>query len=1486
MSARLPFSEPTRIWFDETFDRATPVQRKGWSAINGGAHTLLVAPTGSGKTLAAFLAAIDYCLNLPAEAPAGVRVLYVSPLKALVYDVERNLRAPLIGIAHRAAALDIPVRDVQVDVRTGDTPQKERQRQAKQAADILVTTPESLFLLLGSKARENLRGVHTVIIDEIHALAPTKRGAHLALSLERLSALCAQEPQRVGLSATVRPLDEMARFLAGRRAVETVDLSARPQLDLEVTVPVPDMENPQPAAAPKPGGSILGELYTRELGAPEPAERGIWPAIYPRLLEQINDNRATIIFVNSRGLCERLTQRLNELAGEQIVRSHHGSVSHEKRREIEEGLKQGQIKGIVATSSLELGIDMGAVDRVVLVESPGSVARGLQRVGRAGHQVGECSVGRLFPKFRGDLLECTVIAQRMLAGEIEPVRVPRNTLDVLAQQIVAMCCDEPRTSSEIEQLVTRAYPYEQLSADALQAVLDMLSGHYPSQDFADLRPLLAWDRSSDELRPRRGAPMVSRMNAGTIPDRGNYTVTLGPDGGRLGELDEEMVFETRPGENILLGASTWRVEDITRDRVIVSPAPGEPGKLPFWRGDGPGRPIELGRALGVFVRRLGAMSRNKAIDWLQKQAKLDTHAAHNLAGYIAEQKEHTGSLPTDRNITVERFRDELGDWRICILTPFGARVHAPWSMALQQRLSIEHGFEVQVMYTDDGIVLRFADTDELPDLDALLPDPDEVEELVTDQLAHTAMFAGLFRENAARALLLPRRRVDQRTPLWAQRLKAQNLLAAVRKYANFPIVLETYRQALSDIFDLQALRGLLRDIQARTLRVDEVETRSASPFARSLVFAYVAAYIYEQDAPLAERRAQALTLDRNLLGELLGQAELRELIDADVLQQLELELQRLVDARHARDADEIHDLLRQLGDLSETEIAERAGCDVPTALAQLDEERRAIPISVAGGSRWIAAENAAVYRDALGAMPPPGLPEAFVKDHDNPLEFLAYRFARTHGPFLTHDLAGRLGLRPAQVEPVLRGLLHAGSLVQGEIRPGGIEPDWCDAEVLRRLKRRTLAKLRDAVAPVDAASLAVFLPQWHGLGDERGGPARLREVIAQLEGLDLPWSALRDHILPTRISGFTPDMLDMLAAGGEVVWIGRAPLGSRDGRIALYLREHVHELLDVKDDDVEGEGEPLDAAHLRVLDHLRERGASFTFELESVVQKTHPEIKVQDFRSLLWDLVWRGLITNDTFAPLRSLGARARRGGGRRARIASTMTGGRWSRVEGLHDASVTDTERTLARANMLLERYGIVSREAVAAEGLRGGFGPSYKVLSTLEESGRVRRGYFIEGLSGAQFARPGTVDRVRSTQAEPTDDIDSDNLAIDLLPAADPANPWGSLLPWPQTGGEGSTRPRRVAGAWLLLHAGNPLLYLGANGRQLITFPAVLDRPGVQAACFDALRDMPRTTRRGTLVIEKVDGVAVGDSRYREALLQAGFISDYRGVAAEAFG
>ncbi|MGI9336615.1 MAG: DEAD/DEAH box helicase [Gammaproteobacteria bacterium] len=1515
------FSEATRAWFNDAFEAPTPVQAQGWPAIARGQHALMVAPTGSGKTLAAFLWGIDSTLSIERTAAAGVRVLYVSPLKALVYDVERNLRAPLVGIRHAANRLGVSVREVGVAVRTGDTPQKERQAMARNPADILVTTPESLYLMLGSKAAATLASVHTVIVDEVHALAPTKRGVHLALSLERLALLTTRDPQRIGLSATVRPTDEVARFLAGDREVEVIDCATPPRLDLTVTVPVPDMENvhvppPQPRSGP-----ILGELYAREVGTPQ-TERGIWSAIYPEVLDRILANRSTIVFVNSRALAERLSQRLNELAGieegePELVLAHHGSVSHEQRTGIEERLKAGEVKGIVATSSLELGIDMGAVDEVILVESPGWVARGLQRVGRAGHQFGAVSTGRLYPKFRGDLLEAAVVGKRMLEGAIESIRIPRNALDVLGQQMVAAVCDRPCTGAELLQFARRAHPYRDLPADALTAMLEMLSGNYPSSDFADLRPRLAWNRTTDVVSARRGTAMVARVNAGTIPDRGNYGVHLGEAGPRVGELDEEMVFESRAGDLVVLGASTWRIETITRDRVIVSPAPGEPGRLPFWRGDGPGRPIELGEALGAFTREVGGVLAREGMEgaqvWLLEHAPLDRFAARNLAAYLAEQREHTGTLPTDRAITVERFRDELGDWRVCVLSPFGSRIHAPWAIAIKAQLEARHGFEVQVMYTDDGIVLRLADTQDTPPLDELLPEAEAVEDLVTAQLSDTALFAGLFRENAVRSLLLTRRRPGQRTPLWAQRQKAQSLLATVRRYPGFPVVLETYRQALSDVFDLQGLRELLRRVRSRQVRVDDVETSGASPFARSLVFAYVANYLYDQDAPLAERRAQALTLDQGLLRELLGQSELRELIDPQALSTLEAELQHLTEDRRARDADELHDVLRRIGDLSADELSRRSAGRAQDWIAQLVDARRAVEIGLARQRRYIAAQDAGLYRDAFGSMPPTGLPASYLEPVDQPLETLLARCARSRGPFTSAELGARYDVPPAQLEPALRVLEARGALVHGEIRPGGSQLEWCDAEVLRRLKRRTLAALRNEAAAVDAATFAAFLAQWHerhrqGLSPDAPLPAadQLERAVVRLEGLALAWSTLAHTLLPARIPGFSLDQLDMLSANGRVVWVGCGALGANDGKVALYRRDQVARLLpappganvaelrgrerlgpDQQSDDEPDAGPALDAdpihhspIHDTLLQHLRQRGASFLTELEDAVRRAWPETVASEFEAALWDLVWAGVITNDTFGPLRALGRKARPG---RGRGSSRLAGGRWALVQSLTSAPLSPTERTLAHANMLLERYGIVSRSAAQAEALAGGFAPLYKVLKTMEDAGRARRGYFVEGLPGAQFGQIGAVDRLRG--ARPDRGAPGPRTADDVLALAaiDPANPYGALLPWPETGAAGDDRrgrPRRVPGAWVLGIGGRPILYLSASRREVLTFPAMIDtRAGDLLACIRCLGSLPHG-RNKLLIVERVDGARVEESPHAALWRQAGFVSDYRGL------
>jgi ATP-dependent Lhr-like helicase len=1438
------FTQATRRWFEATFPAPTRVQVEGWGAIAGGAHALLLAPTGSGKTLAAFLWCLDRLGRRPPDAGAGVRVVYVSPLKALAYDIERNLRAPLDGLERAAAAAGERFTPPRIAVRTGDTSPAERRQMLRRPAEILITTPESLYLMLGSGARETLRLTDTVIVDEIHALAPNKRGAHLMLSLERLAGLTARDPQRIGLSATQRPLEEIGRFLGGDRPVALVDASEPPHLELEIEVPVEDMTKPQGEREPEQDAERTG------------AAPGMWAAIHPRLVELVRAHRSTIIFSNSRRLCERLAQGINDLAGEPLVRAHHGSVSRDQRLEIEELLKTGRLRGIVATSSLELGIDMAAVDLVVQIESPGSVARGLQRVGRAGHGVGQRSFGRIFPKHRGDLLESALVARRMLDGAIEATRVPQNPLDVLAQQIVALVAGEPEgvAVARVWDLARRAYPFATLTRDALAAVLDMLAGRYPSDELADLRPRLTWDRATDRLTPRLDAHLIALVSGGTIPDRGLYAVHLGESGPRIGELDEEMVNESREGEVFLLGASSWRIEQITRDRVIVSPAPGEPGKMPFWRGDGPGRPLELGRALGAFVRELGARGEADAVAWLGRDFRLDGRAARNLWRYLEAQRAATGTLPTDREITVERFRDQLGDFRVCILSPFGARVHAPWALALEARLGRRTGVEIETLWSDDGIVLRLAGGEEPPALATFLPEPEEAEGLVVEQLARSSLFAARFRENAARALLLPRRRPNERMPLWAQRLKAQSLLAAALRHPRFPIVLETYRECLQDVFDAGALVEILRGLASRELRLVEVETASPSPMARSLAFAYVAAYMYEGDAPLAERRAQALTVDRGLLGELLGRDELGALVDPALVATVEAELQATLPERRAKHADALHDLLRRVGDLSEDELAARADADPRPWLRALEEARRAAPVQVAGAARWIATEDVARYRDALGLAPPPETPAALLAPAPEPLESLLARWARTHGPFRTAEVAARLGLPAATVEPALRALVAAGRLVRGGVQADAPADEWCDAEVMRSLRRRTLARLRAEVAPVDAPALARFLSGWQGVG----GAGSLSEALDKLEGLSLPFSDLEQAVLPARMNGFAPAMLDERGALGELVWIGGGALGGDDGRVALYRRARVRLLLDPPAVPAE-----LPAPHRALLAALEAQGASFFPQIAAAL----PGATSAELLDALWELAFAGLVTNDTFQPLRARGAPRRLRGHGRNLVAQSA--GRWSAVSTLLRPAPSDTERLHARAGVLLERYGVVSREAVAAEGWAGGFASLGPVLRALEEAGRIRRGAFVDGLTGATFAHAGAVDRLRAAR-DGASARAGDEGAV-ALAALDPANPYGALVPWPDTNGDGGAEtPRRVAGARVVLVRGVPALYLEPGGRGL----RLLGAAGDEGALDTAVRALGRAARpRRPVRVERINGEPALKSAHAAALRRTGF-------------
>ncbi len=1515
----MAFSPAVRDWFGGSFAAPTPAQVDGWAAISGGHHTLIHAPTGSGKTLAAFLWCLDRLILAPSpaptrERPGTVRVLYVSPLKALSYDIERNLRAPLAGIALAAARRGESTPTISVGLRTGDTSAEERRGLVRRPPDVLITTPESLYLLLTSAARTILGGVEHVIVDEVHAIAGTKRGAHLALSLERLERLTARPPQRIGLSATQRPLETIGRFLGGigpDRAVRIVDVGARKLLELSVVVPVEDLSRlgePLPLDE-QPGGPV---------GGPE-ARVSIWPAIHPRILELIRAHRSTIVFCNSRRLAERLAQRLNELAGEELVRAHHGSIAREQRVAIEDDLKAGRLPAIVATSSLELGIDMGAVDLVIQVESPTSVARGLQRIGRAGHHVGAPSTGVIFPKYRGDLLEAAVVAERMHAGAIEETRIPRNPLDVLAQQLVAMAVMDRWTVDELAATVGHALPYETLSREALEGVLGMLAGAYPSDEFADLRARLIWDRVTDVVEGRRDARVVAVTSGGTIPDRGLFGVFIvgeaGTPGRRVGELDEEMVYESRVGEVITLGASAWRIEEITHERVVVSPAPGQPGKLPFWHGDAMGRPIELGRALGALVRELeadlgrGEKGRRAATDRLRERNDLDPLAADNLLAYLADEREVAGALPTDRRVVVERFRDELGDWRLCLLSPFGGRVHAPWALALEARLTERLGAEVQTIWSDDGIAIRLPDVD-LEGIDGLLfPDPDEIEDLVVGKLADSSLFASRFRENAARALLLPRRRPGSRTPLWQQRQRAAGLLAVASRYGSFPILVETYRECLSDVFDLPALREILAGVARREIAVHRVETVRASPFASSLLFDYVAAFMYEGDAPLAERRAQALTLDRDLLRELLGQEELRELLDPAALADLELAIQALADERRATTADQLHDLLRRVGDLSEPEVAARCtGGDAETErwLGELAASRRAVTARIAGELRWIAIEDAGRYRDAVGVQPPAGVPLAFLGPTEGALDGLLARYARTHGPFLSPDPAQRWGLPAGLVEEALGRLLAAGAILRGEFRPGGAEREWCDAEVLRQLRRRSLARLRREVEPVEPAALGRFLPEWQGVAPLPGlgaGPLeppatlrgsaaleRLAEVVDQLAGLPIPASVLERDILPARVPGYQPRLLDELGALGEVAWVGRGSLGRDDGRIVLVRPGR--ELLREATVGSAPDERPTGPRHVAIRAVLAGRGASFYRPLHAAAGGG-PDREMLD---ALWDLVWAGEVTNDTFGPLRAL-RWARPAAGRRPRpgrltsLGPPEAAGRWSLVDETAGSGETmapaaapaeTTARLHAIALALLDRHGIVTHEAVVADGVAGGFAAVYPILRAMEEAGRIRRGYFIDGLGAAQFALGGALERLRSVR----ESAEAPGRArVHLLAAADPANPYGAALAWPRRD-DADRRPfSRAAGAYVVLVDGAAALFLERGGRSLQAFRAA-DDPAVGDLAIRALGGLLADRRARELVIARVDGEPVAGSPWRARLLAAGFVVGYRGLALRPRG
>ncbi len=1576
------FTASTHAWFLKVFGSPTAVQNAAWTEIRKGGCVLMIAPTGSGKTLAAFLLAIDRFFVDGEIAPSATsgksysktrktatpktttKVLYISPIKALGADVQRNLRFPLDGISAERERRGNPAVQITVGMRTGDTPGAARAALVRRPSDILITTPESLYLMLTSNARETLREVTTVIIDEIHAVAGTKRGSHLALSLERLDRLLGRPAQRIGLSATVRPVDRVAGFLAGAQPVTVVSPGSDRRLELRVVVPVEDMSDIPATGGPDGSGQV----------------GSIWPHVTAHVLDQVLSRRSTIVFVNSRGLAEKLTARLNELYAERyaeeppetvadtthyesssggtqgrsagiaplIARSHHGSVSKEQRAEIETALKSGDLRCVVATSSLELGIDMGLVDLVIQVGAPPSVASGLQRVGRAGHQVGGVSTGLIYPRSRRDLIDATVTAHCMLAGELEAISPPRNPLDVLAQQTVAAVAMDVIGVEDWYVAVRQSYPFRELSKKAFNATLEMLAGQYPSDAFAEFRPRLVWNRKQDTLTARPGAKQLAVISGGTIPDRGMYSVML-PEGEekagarRVGELDEEMVYESRVNDVITLGATSWRIQQITNDQVIVVPAPGRSARLPFWRGDGAGRPAELGRAIGRFLRNLDAMIAHRTVnatsdqllDTELKTLGLDVSASTNMVRYVAEQREATGVLPTDKMLVIERCRDESGDWRVILHSPYGRRVHAAWALAIAGRIRDHFGVDPSVVASDDGIVARVPDMEgRLPGAELFLFDPDMLRSLLTNMVGGSALFASRFRECAARALLLPRRNPGKRSPLWQQRLRAAQLLQVAQEHRDFPILIETARECLQDVYDLEALHVLMSGLREGSVRLTEVTTDIPSPFASTILFGYVAEFMYAGDAPLAERRTSVLSLDTGLLDDLLGQVDFSEILDPAIVSRVEEELQHTLPDRHVSGAEGVVDLLRELGPLTLAGIVRRVedveAEAVPHYLLRLEEASRVIPVKIAGNGHWAIVEDAGKLRDALGVKIPDGIPSVFLRTSNDALRDLMARYARTHTPFTTGEIAACFGLGAIVADGILEELHDRNLILKGNF---GVEkkleeriPDavaatpvakheWVSADVFRRLRLRSLRAAREATRPVPSSIYAQLVPERHylmggepvsavpviGTGCLEGTDGVIR-VVEQMAGLPLPASVWEIHVLPVRVRDYTPMLLDSLLASGEIIWAGHEAIGNDDGLVSLHLREVAGQTLPATTAAASEELPPLQARILRI---MADGGAFFVRQLWDLIQPeamwalpNGEKVSASDVRSALWKLVWRGSITGNTFAPLRMLtGFRKPRG--ERTTTARRRYAGIWApssrlrhsgsaphRNSGQDDVTMpgrwfllprepcTDTERGLALVERLLDRYGIATRAAAVAEQVSGGFPVLQPLLRGMEDAGHVLRGRFVEGLGAAQFADRGTIDHLRNLATTTPKPV------VLALSVVDPACLYGTILPWPEhpTG----VKPARRRGAIVILCEGRPVMYLPASGRTMLTY---FDRddpgcPSLVSVSSHALAEALRREKRPIFTLETVDGETAGRSFMAVALGKVGFYSLPKGL------
>ena len=1632
------FSSASRTWFLDAFPTGpTSVQERAWATIGRGKNALVIAPTGSGKTLASFLSAIDRLGREPAAEEQGakaagggaraeadgVSVLYISPLKALGADVERNLRRPLAGI--RAVG---PTRPISVGVRSGDTPARERRRLRSHPPSILITTPESLYLMLTSAVRETLRTVETVIVDEIHSFAGSKRGTHLAVSLERLDDLLGRPAQRIGLSATVSPPEEVARFLGGPHPVTIISDDGRATPEVTVSVPVENMARipaisdrrtrmERALAAPTSAGggrgsrpSGLGRAGSSQAwrsdkalgramaagradepgaGVPARVSASIWPHLENAILDQVLAHRTTLVFVNSRGACERLTAHLNEAyaarlgavapapqapvhreswemgtgshteplaAGAPVIaKAHHGSVSKEQRLGVERELAAGELRCVVATASLELGIDIGSVDLVLQVAPPPSVAAGLQRVGRADHRVGGRPRGVIYPVERTHLVDAVVAAEGMRAGEIERTELVSNALDVLAQQTVAaVSVAEGLTAEAWFTTVRRAAPYSSLPRPAFDSVLELLAGGFASADLTDFSPRIVWDRATGELSARPSTQRLAVASSGTIPDRGMFPVVL-PEGAqdagrrRVGELDEEMVHESSPGDIITLGTSSWRIRQITGDRVVVDPAEGRSARLPFWKGEGLSRPAATGLTKGVFLREAqsslpseagaGESEGERALRQRLTEAGLDAHARSNLLALLREQYRATGALPTDETLVLERYEDESGSWRVIVHSTLGRCVHEPWAMAIRERVHQVLGVRPQIIVADDGIVLQIPPVEgDLPGAGLITFDAAEISSLVRSRIETTALFAARFRECAARALLMPAARPGRRTPLWLQRVKAGQLLEASRQFRDFPVSVEAARECLQQYYDLPALTDLMERLASGRVRVVEAITTEPSPFAHPLLFGYASTLIYQEDLPHAERRAQLLSLDPKALDALLGDAGIADLLDDEVLAQVEAELQHLAPGRRVRaDAEAIADLLRELGPLSAAELAERCtdvcgrvpgkdgqgdgadgACDgfegadkhsaereVDRALAELARSRRAAAVRVGGRKLWARVEDVPDLQRALGVEVPDwaleragagGAVEQTAAAR-SPLNDLLLRYARTHTTVTPQRVALAFGLGTAVAEGALAELAGDGSLV--DLGAAG----WMESAVLTRVRHRSLARARAAVAPVPPAALQRLVLERAGLDEPGGGVDALAEALAALEGVWLPAGLWESVVLPARVVDYRPAMLDELITAGEVIWQAR-PIGDAASRSdAARVRNGAA--------DVPAPGEiaffPTDSALAPVA-----REAIALGEPEAAESR---ETGVTGEE--LWRLVREGAATGRSFEPVRralapaagtrtappSRRVRSRRG--RRlmmgipsagevtaaGRLSSVVTSTSWVR---LSSTSAGDEERAIAEVESLLDRYGVVSRDLALTFGGAGRLGPLMPVLRRMEETGVVLRGGFIEGLGPVQFAERESVDRLRSLSHDPGGAA-ATPAVLDLK---DPACLVGRGVPWPEpvlpaglgesAGGHGeetSGPPVRRQGASVVVLGGAPVLYASENLKVLISYTSAREELARALTALAADRQA-MFARQGTAairrrtVVESLNGVTALEPTVSDLLRQAGFVRDPRGM------